>query len=121
MADVVFPLGLEFDLRLFACKANHERLDPCADSAVLGKLPWQADRELVFARAPHTVYLDGYPPFGRCSGYTDSECSDTIGFANDDIFYLEVCLLSQVCEQRFGLAFCAIQPNPYLHHEVKCP
>jgi len=65
--------------------------------AVLGKLPWQADRELVFARAPNTVYLDGYPPFGRCSGYTSSACSDTVGFANDDIFYLEVCLFSQVC------------------------
>ena len=80
--------------------------DPRVDSAVLGKLPWQADRELVFARAPNTVYLDGYPPFGRCSGYTDSACSDTVGFANDDIFYLEVCLFSQVCkknELRFAL------------------
>jgi len=74
--------------------------------AVLGLLNWQADREIVFARAPNTVYLDGYPPFGHCSGYTDNFCSDTVGFANDDIFYLEVCLFSQVCsnaQQMFKL------------------
>ena len=49
-------------------------------------------------RAPKTVSLDGIPPFGHCSGYTNAPCNDWEGFANDDIFYLEVCLFSQICE-----------------------
>jgi len=65
--------------------------------AVRGLLNWQGDREIVFARAPKTVYMDGYPPFGRCSGYSEGGCNLETGFANDDIFYLELCLFSQVC------------------------
>lgn len=74
--------------------------------AVRGMLHWQASREIVFARAPKTVSMDGVPPFGHCSGYTNAPCNDWDGFANDDIFYLEVCLFSQVCfnsEQLFEL------------------
>jgi hypothetical protein len=56
--------------------------------AVRGLLNWQADREIVYARAPNTVALDGYPPFGHCSGFTDGFCNDQAGFANDDIFYV---------------------------------
>merc|ERR1711988_1717848 len=66
--------------------------------AVRGLLPWQASREIVFARAPKTVSMDGVPPFGHCSGYQTGACNDWEGFANDDIFYLEVCLFSQVCK-----------------------
>ena len=65
--------------------------------AVRGLLNWQGDREIVFARAPKTVYIDGYPPLGRCSGWTERGCNAERDFANDDIFYLEVCLFSQVC------------------------
>eukprot|EP00966_Prymnesium_polylepis_P143306 3308235-Prymnesium_polylepis.1 len=35
--------------------------------------------------------MDGVPPFGHCSGYQTGPCNDWEGFANDDIFYLEVC------------------------------
>jgi hypothetical protein len=66
--------------------------------AVRGLLNWQGGGNIAFARAPKTMWLDGYPPFGHCSGWTDAPCNDQIGFANDDIFYLEVCLFSQVCK-----------------------
>eukprot|EP00966_Prymnesium_polylepis_P104302 2415656-Prymnesium_polylepis.1 len=61
---------------------------------------------LVCRRAPKTVAMDGWPPFGQCSGFTNSGCNTWDGFANDDIFYLEVCLFSQVCansEQLFQI------------------
>ena len=59
----------------------------------------QSSRKIVFARAPKSVRLDGSPPFGACSGFTDKHCDSQwdIGFANDDIYYLEICLYSQVC------------------------
>lgn len=63
--------------------------------AVHGLLNWQDNRQIVFARAPKTMYIDGYPPLGKCSGFTDGWCNDWDGFANDDIFYLELCLFSQ--------------------------
>ena len=71
--------------------------------AVRGLLNWQGDGSIAFARAPKTMWLDGYPPFGHCSGWTDAPCNDQIGFANDDIFYLEVCLFSQVCKNNAAM------------------
>ena len=67
--------------------------------AAKGLLPSQSSRKIVFARAPNTVRMDGSPPFGVCSGFTDRACDVRrgIGFANDDIYYLEVCLYSQIC------------------------
>ena len=35
--------------------------------------------------------------FGTCSGFTDMPCGGGRGYANDDIFYLEVCLFAVVC------------------------
>ena len=58
--------------------------------AAKGLLPGQGSRAIKFARAPKTVSLDGYPRFGECSGYTNRPCSKRSGFANDDIYYLEV-------------------------------
>ena len=37
------------------------------------------------------------PPFGECSGWTDVGCGTHWGFANDDIFFLEVCVYSEIC------------------------
>jgi len=74
--------------------------------AIRGMLSSQSSKEIVFARAPKTVAMDGWPPFGQCSGFTNSGCNTWDGFANDDIFYLEVCLFSQVCansEQLFQI------------------
>ena len=67
--------------------------------AALGKLPGQNSRDIVFARAPKTLQFgeDTWPTFGHCSGYTNTWCDWDHGFANADIFYLEVCLFSQVC------------------------
>ena len=71
----------------------------------------QSSRKIVFARAPKSVRLDGTPSFGVCSGYTDKECDSQrdIGFANDDIYYLEVCLYSQVCTN--GHALFSVEPG----------
>lgn len=67
----------------------------CAAKGLLNK---QSSRKIVFAHAPKDVHMDGWPPFGRCSGYTNKRCDTVHGFANDDIYPLEVCLFSQVCE-----------------------
>lgn len=67
----------------------------CAAKGFLNK---QASRKIVFAHAPKNVWMDGWPPFDQCSGYTGEECNRWLGFANDDIYPLEVCLYSQVCK-----------------------
>ena len=59
--------------------------------AVRGLLNSQDKKEIMFARAPNTMYIDGYPPLGRCSGWTDAPCDAYTGYANDDIYYIEVC------------------------------
>ena len=67
--------------------------------AALGELPGQNTRVIEFARAPKAVSMSGWPRFGTCSGYTNAACDvqHGVGFANDDIYYLEACLFSQVC------------------------
>mmetsp|Transcript_1054 Transcript_1054/g.2772 ORF Transcript_1054/g.2772 Transcript_1054/m.2772 type:complete len:92 (-) Transcript_1054:65-340(-) len=40
---------------------------------------------------------DGPPPLWRCSGFTDKYCDHNEGFANDDIFFFEVCVFSMIC------------------------
>lgn len=72
--------------------------------AALGLLNRQSSRSIIFARPPKSLRIwDGAPAFGKCSGYTDKRCDERFGFANDDIFYLEVCLYSQVCSNRNDL------------------
>ena len=76
--------------------------------AALGKLNHQDSRVIKFAVAPNTLSMDSKSgDFGTCSGYSDAPCQmPWVGFANDDIYYLEVCLFSQVCanrEQLFAL------------------
>jgi len=88
---------------ILALFGNHVKYNTCRNlewqmCAVRGMLDWQDSKEIMFARAPKTVSMDGVPPFGHCSGYTDAPCNDWEGFANDDIFYLEVCLFSMLCK-----------------------
>jgi len=69
--------------------------------AANGYLNQQASRKIIFAHAPKRVrldQLDGSPAFGQCSGYSDKACDGWAGFANDDIYPLEVCLFSLVCQ-----------------------
>jgi len=68
----------------------------CAAKGFLWK---QASKRIVFAHAPKNVWMDGWPPFDQCHGYTDTGgCDRWTEFANDDIYPLEVCLFSQVCK-----------------------
>jgi len=68
--------------------------------AAKGLLPNQDNGTINFATAPKDLDLHAYPPFGCCHGWTDRSCDLDTGFANDDIYYLEVCLFSQVCSNR---------------------
>ena len=68
----------------------------CAAKGFLGS---QASKRMVFAHAPKDVWMDGWPPFDQCHGFTDTGgCNRWTQFANDDIYPLEVCLFSQVCK-----------------------
>ena len=70
--------------------------------AVLGKLHRQGGNAMRFAVAPSKLTVDPWKgSFGKCSGWRDAACNmPWVGFANDDIYYLEVCLLSQICRNR---------------------
>ena len=67
--------------------------------AALGMLPRQNTRVTRFAWPPATLSMDlSEGVFGTCSGYTDRPCQTPwVGFANDDVYYLEVCLYAQIC------------------------
>jgi len=65
--------------------------------AARGDLPGQNTRAIKFARAPKSLSMDSWPWFGTCSGWTNAPCDANTGFANDDIYYLEVCLFSLSC------------------------
>ena len=72
--------------------------------AAQGKLANQDGNLIVFAAAPGSLHTGGSYGhlFNRCSGWTptgvDSGTFPNAGYANDDIFYLETCLFSQICE-----------------------
>ena len=50
------------------------------------QVPSQASKRIVFARAPKTVAMDGVPPFGHCSGYTDQQSAPCNGYDGFAIF-----------------------------------
>lgn len=53
---------------------------------------------IVFARAPNTLRVRGDGTrLGHCSGWVP-EGRPRYGYATDDVFYLEVCTLNQICE-----------------------
>ena len=73
--------------------------------AAMGRLNGQLTSELVFATAPGQVPIRrtrGFPGLGTCSGYAPHGCG-LAGYANDDIFYLETCILSKICSNADAL------------------
>ena len=65
--------------------------------AARGQLPGQREPSLVFGTAPGTLDPRG-GRLGTCSGWLpDYIHGRPYGYANDDIFFLESCLYSQVC------------------------
>lgn len=62
----------------------------------------QRSRKMRFAFQPNELWLSGnggWHEFGACGGLHEDSCEsdDEPGFGNDDVFFLEVCLLNQVC------------------------
>lgn len=68
--------------------------------AAQGRLKGQDGDLIRFAREPKSLDPDAQPPFNCCSGWSDKGCDRRTGFANDDIYYLEVCLFSAICHNR---------------------
>ena len=62
-----------------------------------GLLRGQAGKKIRFARAPNTLNFNGGPSFGVCSGWTNKRCNTRTRFANDDIYFLEICFYNQIC------------------------
>jgi len=78
--------------------------------AAQGKLPGQRGQRIIkFARAPGNMPIaDGPHPFGKCSGFKPKGCD--YGYGTDDIYFLEICLYSFLCDNGadlFGLKVAA--------------
>jgi len=69
--------------------------------AATGKLPGQGSNVILFARAPNSLDPDDpNKPLGQCRGWVPDwpkPAGGVYGYATDDIFFLEVCLFSQIC------------------------
>ena len=86
---------------------NDEEYNSCANlewqaCAARGKVPGQRTPRIVFANAPGEVDMrgsDGLPALGTCSGNAPHGCG-SVGYANDDIFFLEACIYSKICANR---------------------
>lgn len=86
-------------------KVTRQRVDaavafPWQVCAARGLLHGQNSRKIRFALDLERVELsddDRNPSFGVCSGWTDVGCDMATRFANDDIFFLEVCIFSHIC------------------------
>lgn len=71
----------------------------------MGRLPGQHLAHITFATAPGQVHINGSsgrPALGACSGFAPHGCGPD-GYANDNIFFLEVCLYNQICSNRDDL------------------
>ena len=70
--------------------------------AARGKLPYQGGRKIVFAVAPSSLDPSGATgkPLGQCKGWVPGRKPEGgfYGYATDDIFYLEVCMMNQICK-----------------------
>ena len=73
--------------------------------AARGLLPGQGGSGIVFSVAPGSLLLPKYDhtpssplrrTFGQCGGLLPNTCR-ACTYANDDIFFLEVCLFDQIC------------------------
>jgi hypothetical protein len=71
--------------------------------AAYGWLPGQGNANIRFAHNPWWLFPDGRSgkPIDTCCGWVphlDLPSSGAYGYATDDIFYLEVCLFNEICE-----------------------
>ena len=104
------PACIAANLNVLAIFDNEHPYSLCKNlewqvCAALGRLPGQGSRTIRFATEPGGLILaEGPHPFGRCRGHSPKGCK--IGYSSDDIYYLEICLFSQLCdngEQLFHL------------------
>ena len=66
--------------------------------AARGMLPGQGGRRIRFAFRPRDLDpVEGPHPLGSCEGYHPAGCYNK-GYASSDIFYLEVCIFNEICE-----------------------
>ena len=91
--------------------------------AARGKLPYQGGRKIVFAVAPSSLDPSGATgkPLGQCKGWVPGRKPEGgfYGYATDDIFYLEVCMMNQICKNgehlfhmQAGEEFQRLRPGP---------
>ena len=102
----------------------------CAAKNLLPGQRGGEETSIVFSRAPSSldVTAASSKPLGQCRGWrpmgTTWDCAST-GYATDDIFFLEVCIFSQICKN--GAELFLLQPGePFkckfkgaLLHELK--
>ena len=78
--------------------------------AAMGRLPKQSSGKIKFAFEPSRLWLDGShgsPKLGSCSGFHLGKCNAADNYANDDVYFLEVCIFNEICRngaQMFRLA-----------------
>ena len=81
-----------------------------------GLLPGQGGNGVLFATAPSSVNPKpgSRRPLGKCSGWKPKKKpSGGYGYTNDDIFFLEACLFSQLCDNGHDIFMNAYDQNPF--------
>jgi len=68
--------------------------------AAQGRIPGQGGRTLIFSKAPKELDFFASPRLGHCKGWSPINCERDNGYATDSIFFLEICLYSEVCSNR---------------------
>ena len=67
----------------------------------MGKIPGQGNNDVLLATPPNGLEPHQSPPLGKCAGWRpDDVPRGGLGYANADIYYLEVCLFDQMCDNR---------------------
>lgn len=73
--------------------------------AAQGLLPGQGAPNIKFSYAPKDMDVNGLEhSLGRCAGWHPGEppgkSGGLFGFTNDDIYFMEICLFNQICENK---------------------
>lgn len=76
--------------------------------AAQGRLPGQGGRKIRFSYAPKEMDVNGKKhSLETCAGWHPGHAPKSgggiFGFTNDDIYFMEICLFNQVCENNFEL------------------
>lgn len=72
--------------------------------AAKGILPGQGGNQILFAKHPWWLFPDGRSgkPLNQCCGWAPDGVgkpeSGVYGYTTDDIYYLEICLINEICE-----------------------